>query len=84
MADNAARAFAIAQLSVGFLLFCSGIGEQVVGKLISKRLYVGIVAGIWVSRSGVLSNVMFCDSRTCRHHMIYKEIYSTKLLRILT
>ena len=55
MADNVAkvtkaRNFAIAQLIIGFLLFCFGIGEQVVGELISQRTYLGIGAGIWVSR----------------------------------
>ena len=65
MVDNVARRFAILQLIVGFLLFCFGIGEQVVGNLVSQHMYLGIGAGIWVSRTEVLSNVMFCDSMTC-------------------
>ena len=48
MADNVAkvtqaRNFAIAQLIVGFLLFCCGIGEQVVGELVSQEMYLGIL-----------------------------------------
>ena len=65
MADNVAkvtqaRNFAIAQLIVGFLLFCFGIGEQAMAKVFSQRIHFGIWAGIWVSRIGVLSNVIFC------------------------
>lgn len=56
MADDVAkvkqaRKFAIAQLIIGFLLFCFGIGEQVT-KIVLHRLGIGIVAGIWVSRVG--------------------------------
>ena len=66
MADNVAkvtlaRNFAIAQLIVGFLLFCFGIGEQVVEKLISQRTYLGFIAGIWVSTIGynhIITNVL--------------------------
>ena len=58
MVDNVARTFAIAQLSVGFLLFCFGIGEGVVGTLLSQPIYLGIGAGIWVSRTGVLCYVL--------------------------
>ena len=48
MADNVAkvtqaRNFAITQLIVGFLLFCCGIGEQVVGELVSQEMYLGIL-----------------------------------------
>ena len=69
MADDVAnvkqaRKFAIAQLIIGFSLFCFGIGEQVM-KLTFRNFGIGIVAGIWVSRIGVLSNILFLYSRTC-------------------
>lgn len=49
MADNVAnlsRNLAITQLFVGFLLFCFGIGEQVVEVLVTHDKYLGISAGI--------------------------------------
>lgn len=63
MADNAAkvtnaRSLAITQLSVGFLLLCFGIGEQVLEELVKRDIYFGIWAGIWVGKE--LSNVTSC------------------------
>ena len=64
MADDVAKVkrakkFAIAQLLIGFLLFGFGIGEQVL-KTFFHRFGIGIVAGILVSRIGVLSILYFC------------------------
>ena len=65
MADNVARVtqarkLAIAQQIIGISLLCCGIGERATETLITHPTYFGIAAGIWVSRTGVLSNVMFC------------------------
>jgi len=64
MADNVAnlsRNLAITQLFVGFLLFCFGIGQQVVEVLVTHDKYLGISAGIWVSRTGGLLSNTFCN-----------------------
>ena len=55
MAESAAkltkaRILAIAQLIVGFLLICFGIGERDVEELVTHNICGGILAGIWVSR----------------------------------
>jgi len=56
MADNLAakvtklRILAITQLMVGFLLFCFGIAEQLVVNYWMKPAFLGIWAGILVSR----------------------------------
>ena len=82
MADNVAklaRYFAIAQLIVGFLLFCFGIGEKYVEKLVSQRMYIGIGAGIWVSRTGVFSvKCYILYSITCvRVEVMNKRYFSS-------
>ena len=55
MAESAAkltkaRILAIAQLIVGFLLICFGIGERDVEELVTHNISGGILAGVWVSR----------------------------------
>ena len=55
MADNSAkvttlRNLAITQFIVGFLLFCFGIAEQLVVNYWTSVAFIGIWAGILVSR----------------------------------
>lgn len=62
MADNIAkvtklRNLAIAQLTVGFLLFCFGMAEQFVAESFPRVGYFGIWNGILVSRITSLSIV---------------------------
>ena len=70
MADNVAkvsRNLAITQLILGFLLFCFGIGEQVVEELVTHDKYIGISAGMWVSR-------IFCTQGQMSHDIEINSI----------
>ena len=78
MADNAAnvtdaRKLAITQLIVGSLLLCFGIGEQALKELGTRATYFGIWAGILVSRSCKLSNVIFCTRGVVRCRFIERD-----------
>ena len=50
-AANMARVLAIVHIIVGFLLFCFGIADAVVGYFWTGHGYFGIWTGVWVSRS---------------------------------
>ena len=55
-AVNKARALALVHVIVGFLLFCFGIADLVVGYFWTGYGAFGIWIGVWVSLSGVDCN----------------------------
>lgn len=78
MADNIAkvtklRNLAIAQLTVGFLLFCFGMAEQFMADSFPRVGYFGIWNGILVSRITSLSIV------TC-YTQIVVYVYRSQIL----
>ena len=80
-AASMAKILAIVHIVVGFLLFCFGIADVVVGYFWTGYVSFGIWIGVWVSVSGS-SNIYLCASFTRKRADINVHLSCYKLRSI--